>query len=637
MSSWNLQRTKQEKKKENPNEPLILDLIQNIKTCEQREQLIPLLQKLGDLARDENNRESIGQMEDVLDTLVSILNRYGSQVDVESKVLRVFANLAYYHTKNAENICNVEKRSYDVISLCIKHIQLYKTEGELARLACATMTNLCHDDDNIRNQVVYHNGVHVLAEILREYLTDLNKEDPYDMKAHLLRVFDNLSESGEALEAFLKENVLDILLDYLQNSNLVHSDSYLYLSRLTVKLLEIISVSKIFQTEAIKRNVVGILTSLLIHAISLVPENEDELEEVNDLILQIVTSLQGMVKSEANFSAQMFEGDQVDTIQLLIRLLNRTESTEKIKESVVELLALVAEKDALQQPLLQEGILEPIIIISDRVTKQKETAKIHHSRLLRFAIKILSFLALDNNNLAPLIEKGAGNVLVDTLNGLYEIQEQFGPEDMSTFQQMNTFVLRNTCIGLGNLARTDENCVSLVKLGAVKALVNFLSKGTDVNKVDLNLLCNAAFALTNLTKADSVKEAIVSEGVVDVLKSFIKDEVPFALQFYATDSLANLVKNKIQHVQLITAGADTSSSILDQALHSMKTLKDQPKMRYIVTKLLLTISEDPAAKKLVINRLQADPELTTLIKELDTNEDKKIHDIALEAKSKLGI
>lgn len=635
----------------NPNEPIIQSLIDQlsdqINDNNNSSNVISILQQLGDLARDETNRTTMGKMNGLVDTLIrAATSATTDKIQVENKVLRVFANLSFYHKENADFICNESERNFSAIKLCVDHMKLYRVNGDAARLASATLANLCHSENTIRElAAVQYGAVDLALQVLSEFLSSDEvialDHDEFDIRDDVLRALDNLLESPVVVKMVAETNLVAILTNYLKSKVARSTESYLVLAKLITKVFEALASSEAYRAEAIRLNFIGHLRSVLQYAMTIrVSEEDDEetFEEVNELIEQIVTSVLELLKTEGDFAPQLFEGGNDNMIQQLIRLLARSECSELMLGTVMTTLASIAERDELQRALLDEGILEPIIAISDRVTKQKETVKIHHSTMLKFAIKILSFLSLDNNNLTLLIEKGAGKVFVETLIGLYEIQKTYGPEDVSTFQQLNAFIMRNTCIGLGNLARSDENCLALVEIGASKVLLDFLRNGTDMNQVDMQLICNAAFALTNLTRANSVKELLVAEGAIDVLKEFIKEDVPFAMQFYVIDALSDLAKNHPQHAQLLLDGIDTNTSIVDSALVTMKQLKDQPKLIYVVLKLLLAVSaESDNFHSTIQQKVQSDSEVVTLINELKSNENPKIQEQANAAVQKFSL
>ena len=80
------------------------------------------------------------------------------KIQVENKVLRVFANLSFYHKENADFICNESERNFSAIKLCVDHMKLYRVNGDAARLASATLANLCHSENTIRELAAVQYG-----------------------------------------------------------------------------------------------------------------------------------------------------------------------------------------------------------------------------------------------------------------------------------------------------------------------------------------------------------------------------------------------------------------------------------------------------------------------------------------------
>ncbi len=145
---------------------------------------------------------------------------------VEHKILRVFANLSFYDRDNANFICREEEHEFSAVKLCVKHMNLFtkhisdekvksrdeKSGGEFARLACATLANLCHCENHIRDLALKYGAiewfVHVVnAFMARDEVIALD-DDEFDLRDNALRGLDNLLESRTFLRLVVNQPVV---------------------------------------------------------------------------------------------------------------------------------------------------------------------------------------------------------------------------------------------------------------------------------------------------------------------------------------------------------------------------------------------------------------------------------------------
>jgi hypothetical protein len=109
--------------------------------------------KLGDLAREDHNRDDIREL-DGIKAIFGILNMLArnefanaSDKDItqlQKNILRALTNITFDHSKNATIVCR--DTSFAVVQFTIDCVTRFKQEPELARNACAALTNFAHDD-----------------------------------------------------------------------------------------------------------------------------------------------------------------------------------------------------------------------------------------------------------------------------------------------------------------------------------------------------------------------------------------------------------------------------------------------------------------------------------------------------------
>ncbi|KAL0481744.1 Rap1 GTPase-GDP dissociation stimulator [Acrasis kona] len=634
----------------------------NIKSCIEElskpdygiSQLTDVIIKIGDLTRQEECREEICELGGII-PVIDVLKRYtkgtlkSSNKDEENKlqinIMRALTNISFDHTKNVAIICEADN---NVIEYTLDSIS--KPIPELSRNCCAAITNFAHDDDEIRNRIVEKDGVKKLMDLINKQIK--SNQDDLNITFHAMRALENVSSTEKATQQLIANDGIQLLKLVLKTKT--DQDSILSLHALVIKIFGYMATYKEQNDQLADQEIVGVLAEEFHKVKTIQVEDDDEKEQLGELMQQIIDTLSACIKqSDKNASSMLKDYNQTNMVKELISIFGDNKQPEALREPIMDMLACLCERDGLQNQLSQQGLIPCVVaavkscvFMDGGITVQSRQIT-SHSRLLRYSIKAVGFLALQDDHLQPLMDAGATEALLEALNLLYAEQKQV--DDITSLaQQMNIYIQRNTCIALGNLARSDDNCVRIVALGGIVPLANIISQGFEPGKVDQNLVANAAFAFNNLTKPLANKRVILSspeqcESVLDALYTLLDDQSPFVLQFYAAESIGNLSHQSPQNAQRIVEYRSSSSSsscaFLERLLSVIVSRKDKIKLRYAVVKALVSLSDaDSNIGVMIAARLQKDKEhMEQLMVEMENEQEDKIQQMAIQGLTKLGI
>ena len=128
-------------------------------------------------------------------------------------------------------------------------------------------------------------------------------------------------------------------------------------------------------------------------------ENEDEDEEsVQEIVTQVIHLLDVSLVKVNNKWAEVLVKDSKDFINTLKRFVHShtqlPEFRKRMQESVVEFLSNVAEIDHIQYYMATElDLIDPMLTLIESILSTLQIAS--SSKLLRFVVKLLGFLALE--------------------------------------------------------------------------------------------------------------------------------------------------------------------------------------------------------------------------------------------------
>ncbi|KAL9649047.1 hypothetical protein ABK040_008424 [Willaertia magna] len=575
-----------------------LECLQNFKQSK-FEDIVNACQTLGDLAREESNRDEIKNQQGIT-TLLNVLSFYVQELDFTSKhnlyfqFCRVLGNLCFDHSENATLISNLNNHISILSMINFIEGSMKENLSDLSRSACAALANFAHADNEIRKKIVSLGGIQTLMKLLNFY----RNQSSSGLLYHSLRALENICDVREACDTFFETNsnskqivlmnghsksALDILLfDVLDNEQI---DDCSVLTT-AIKIVGLFGCYFDLNQELSKTDIILILTKIFEKFGEQFKKetDTDELETIQELLIQILNTIDlSFIKTNEKW------GEIILKERLSIYLLQFIKVDEKnylkpqktLQERILEFYSTVSEKDSLQKILINNvGVLEPVINQIKEILLNLRLGD--SSKSLRFAVKLIGFLALDDANLPILIQCGAVEILSDVLNVLKEHQDSKEYEEAGPIIiQMNNFIQRNTCIALGNLARNDINCNYIVSHGGVKPLLDIMSidlpiEGDDI-AIDFNLLANAQFAFANLCKSKENQTIITNqyENVFHILVKLAIEQTPYLVSFYAIDSISNLIhRNETNAALLLSQYPNFMEQLLAISIHLEETNKE---------------------------------------------------------------
>ncbi|ELW47441.1 Rap1 GTPase-GDP dissociation stimulator 1 [Tupaia chinensis] len=179
---------------------------------------------------------------------------------------------------------------------------------------------------------------------------------------------------------------------------------------------------------------------------------------------------------------------------------------EHKREKNFEVLAPLAENDALKLELVEAGLVECLLeIIQQKVDSDKECEIAE----LKTGSDLMVLLLLGDESMQKLFEGGNGNVFQRVLPWI--------PSNKHQLQFAGA-------LAIANFARNDGNCIHVVNNEIVEKLMDLLDRHMEdgnvtVQQAALNSLRNLASSIVNKAK-------ILSSGVTERVRKFLKSEMP---------------------------------------------------------------------------------------------------------------
>ncbi|KAG2393643.1 hypothetical protein C9374_007174 [Naegleria lovaniensis] len=566
------------------------------------QELADCCRELADLSRELINRDAIREV-DGIPSICKLLQKH-SQVLEESKsvlyfqLCRLLGNLCFEHSVNALIICEEENHGVPVVTFTCKFVDfaLQTNDSNLGKSACACLANFSHSDDSIRRKVVTAGGVKSLLSLVYKYK---DNQEP-GMLYHSLRALENVCDVEEACEAVIhlkidSKNALDVIIDDILDNPSCEGN----ILSVAIKIVGLIGSHKEFNDLTIEHNnLITALDNIMMRYIEISEtmdgSDQEEEESVQEIITHVIHLLDvSLVKVNNKWAELLLKESKNFTSTLKKFVHTHTQLPafkQRIQENVVEFLSNVAEIDYMQYYMATElDLIQPMVeLIKSILQNLKVTSS---SKLLRFIVKLLGFLALEDRNIPIMIENHVVEAFTDILSTLFQNQLKEEYQEASPIVvQMNVFIQRNCCIALGNIGRTDASCKYIVSNGTTAPLVEMLSY----------------FANSEESEVDASH---------------------FVICFYSLDALANLIHNNDENATLVLTKYPNLVSALVEV---MKSRKDKVKVSFAVLKCLFCLFKQG---KIAPHALSQDQELMSIIQEMETStEDEKIGKLVNEVK-----
>ncbi|CAH1247012.1 RAP1GDS1 [Branchiostoma lanceolatum] len=347
-------------------------------------------------------------------------------------------------------------------------------EPAAVKQACRALGNICFDNDPARNVVKSLGGLEKLFAILQSLTSSQPQPDHSSMCAVGCGFLLNLTNTHESL-----------------------------------------------QSEALSLGAVKVLVEIL-------RQNMED-PSVCQMVLLCVGS---MAESDAGKESLHGASFAPHVVKLM-----ETEVGSDLMETILELLATLAEHDEIKLQIVQAGATASLL----RLTCESEGANEGDgSSLPKVSADLIVQLLTGDESMKLLYASGDGPVLK-------EVMSAWLPSDREHLQVAGV-------LAVGNFARNEENCVQLVAMGIVEPLLTLLHKH-DGKVGAMNIQHGVLSALRNLAIPVANKAVLLKAGVLKDLLSCLDVDIS-PVQFKLLGTLRMLVDG--QESTALQVGKDTS-------------------------------------------------------------------------------
>uniref|UniRef100_A0A9L0JSJ4 Rap1 GTPase-GDP dissociation stimulator 1 n=1 Tax=Equus asinus TaxID=9793 RepID=A0A9L0JSJ4_EQUAS len=235
-----------------------------------------------------------------------------------------------------------------------------------------------------------------------------------------------------------------------------------------------------------------------------------------EVLLQTGRAL-GNICYDSQSSKEQFASTNI--AEELVKLFKKQIEHDK-REMIFEVLAPLAENDAIKLQLVEAGLVECLLeIVQQKVDSDKEDDIAE----LKTASDLMVLLLLGDESMQKLFEGGKGNVFQRVLSWI--------PSNNHQLQLAGA-------LAIANFARNDGNCIHMVDNGIVEKLMDLLDRHVEEGNVTVQHA--ALSALRNLAIPVVNKAKMLSAGVTEAVLKFLKSEMP-PVQFKLLGTLRMLI------------------------------------------------------------------------------------------------
>ncbi|KAF6132459.1 Rap1 GTPase-GDP dissociation stimulator 1 [Phyllostomus discolor] len=235
-----------------------------------------------------------------------------------------------------------------------------------------------------------------------------------------------------------------------------------------------------------------------------------------EVLLQTGRAL-GNICYDSQSSKEQFASTNI--AEELVKLFKKQIEHDK-REMIFEVLAPLAENDAIKLQLVEAGLVECLLeIVQQKVDSDKEDDIAE----LKTASDLMVLLLLGDESMQKLFEGGKGNVFQRVLSWI--------PSNNHQLQLAGA-------LAIANFARNDGNCIHMVDNGIVEKLTDLLDRHVEDGNVTVQHA--ALSALRNLAIPVVNKAKMLSAGVTEAVLKFLKSEMP-PVQFKLLGTLRMLI------------------------------------------------------------------------------------------------
>uniref|UniRef100_A0A2R9AFJ9 Rap1 GTPase-GDP dissociation stimulator 1 n=2 Tax=Homininae TaxID=207598 RepID=A0A2R9AFJ9_PANPA len=235
-----------------------------------------------------------------------------------------------------------------------------------------------------------------------------------------------------------------------------------------------------------------------------------------EVLLQTGRAL-GNICYDSQSSKEQFASTNI--AEELVKLFKKQIEHDK-REMIFEVLAPLAENDAIKLQLVEAGLVECLLeIVQQKVDSDKEDDITE----LKTGSDLMVLLLLGDESMQKLFEGGKGSVFQRVLSWI--------PSNNHQLQLAGA-------LAIANFARNDGNCIHMVDNGIVEKLMDLLDRHVEDGNVTVQHA--ALSALRNLAIPVINKAKMLSAGVTEAVLKFLKSEMP-PVQFKLLGTLRMLI------------------------------------------------------------------------------------------------
>ncbi|XP_021572739.1 rap1 GTPase-GDP dissociation stimulator 1 isoform X6 [Carlito syrichta] len=235
-----------------------------------------------------------------------------------------------------------------------------------------------------------------------------------------------------------------------------------------------------------------------------------------EVLLQTGRAL-GNICYDSQSSKEQFASTSI--AEELVKLFKKQIEHDK-REMIFEVLAPLAENDAIKLQLVEAGLVECLLeIVQQKVDSDKEDDVAE----LKTGSDLMVLLLLGDESMQKLFEGGKGSVFQRVLSWI--------PSNNHQLQLAGA-------LAIANFARNDGNCIHMVDNGIVEKLMDLLDRHVEDGNVTVQHA--ALSALRNLAIPVINKAKMLTAGVTEAVLKFLKSEMP-PVQFKLLGTLRMLI------------------------------------------------------------------------------------------------
>ncbi|OCT99970.1 rap1 GTPase-GDP dissociation stimulator 1-A isoform X1 [Xenopus laevis] len=231
--------------------------------------------------------------------------------------------------------------------------------------------------------------------------------------------------------------------------------------------------------------------------------------------------------AELESSKEQFAGTNI--AEEIVKLFKKQTEHEK-REIIFEVLAPLAENDAIKMQLVEAGLVECLLDVVQQTVNSEKDDDIAE---LKTSSDLMVLLLLGDESMQKLFEGGKGSVFQRVLSWL--------PSNNHQLQLAGA-------LAIANFARNDGNCIHMVDSEIVQKLLDLLDRHVEDGNVTVQHA--ALSALRNLAIPVVNKAKMLSAGVAEEVLKFLRSEMP-PVQFKLLGTLRMLIDAQAEAAEQI--------------------------------------------------------------------------------------